>query len=173
MTTIREEIEKYNLTLKPEVKKSMEESIIKMFEQNQTPQDFFKLNDFFIETLYESGYHYYQNGKYQEALCYFNFLCDLNPLSFRYMFAMAACYQKMENYLQAYDYYLMCTYLDEENPLPYFHLFGCCIEQKEYDNALHFLKQVILYTIERPEYEKLRERALLEEKNLLQQESRK
>lgn len=122
-----------------------------------------------LEGLYNFGYKLFQSGKYQEALPYFIFLRQLDISSYRYSFGIAACYQHLKDYTKAAANYLFCTYLDMANPMPYFHMYHCFMNQGDVYSAFQTLKETILCASDQPAYAELKEKAKLEMRKLKQE----
>lgn len=122
-----------------------------------------------LELLYSFGYQTFQSGKYDEALKYFLFLYRLDPDSYRYVYSIAACYQRMKDYKKAFDYYVECLELAPNQPEAYFYLSDCLEQNGEKVKATEMLKKTITLSKNHSKYKKLEEKAKLELKRLLKQ----
>lgn len=79
-------------------------------------QNFKKIDESLLVSIYSIGYQYYQSGRYPEAVQLFQFLCLYDHLNVRYFKAMAAAQFMLKNYQHAMELYSWCYYLESDNP---------------------------------------------------------
>ena len=143
-------------------KKSIEDLLVRMHEENLLPRDILNLSPEFITALYNHGCQLFQSGKYNHALGIFYFVQEIDGHSFRYNMAIAACYHYLKDYTGAIHYYRIAAYNDPANPLPHFHLYDCFIKIKNPLTALNEINAVAYLTNKKPKYTALHEKASLE-----------
>jgi len=126
-----------------------------------TPKDVLKISDAQIESIYAQAYRYYNTGKYKEAGELFRYLMMLNPTEAKYTLGLAACFHLMKDYEAAAQIYLLCNLLDDKSPIPAFHASDCYLQMKDKVSALVSLNMAIKKAGDKPEYQVLKDRALL------------
>jgi type III secretion system low calcium response chaperone LcrH/SycD len=147
----------------PQFKKMATEALLKI-EEGALLKDALGFTPEMLDTIYSNAYNMFQSGQYKKALPLFEFLQKLDPLDYNYTFSIAACYQYQKMYEEAGAYYMMCSELDPLNPVPSFHLFSCFVAMNELTSAWVAIQETIALAEMNPQYDELRERALLEYK---------
>lgn len=167
MTTTREQvkeaIDKVGTTMPPRTRQLAEDAIVKIME-GVPPAIALGFTPDMMEVVYKYGYTLFQAGKFKEALDLFTFLRKLDVSSYRYSFAIAACHQYRHEYEEAGANYIICSYLDRLNPIPSFHLYDCFVKLDKPMSALQAIKETIALAELNPQYNELKEKALLEYK---------
>lgn len=148
---------------------SIQELTDKMCSKGQTPKEAMGISNSYLESTYSQAYRFYNTGKYGEASHLFRLLVMFNAMEPKYMMGVAACHHMMKEYASAIEAYTMCLVLDPKNPIPHYHSSDCYIRMKEHLSALFCLELAIKVCDDRPEYAKLKERALLSLEGLKQQ----
>lgn len=115
-----------------------------------------------VETLYQQGYLFFQSGHYHKAIEIFQALRMLDPTDARMNFAIAACYHRLHQYMDASTYYLLCKGFDPTNPLPSFHLYDCLCRLGHPLVAWFYLEEALVCARREPQYSALCERLKLE-----------
>jgi type III secretion system low calcium response chaperone LcrH/SycD len=141
----------------------------KMLKQGMTPKDAMGLTSGYLENIYAQAYRLYNTGKYTEATHLFRILVMLNAMEPKYMLGLAACFHMLKEYFNAIQTYTMCSALDPQNPIPHYHSSDCFIQMKEYLSAMICLELAIERAGDKPEYAKMKERALLSLESLKKQ----
>ncbi|MFI0434114.1 MAG: SycD/LcrH family type III secretion system chaperone [Parachlamydiaceae bacterium] len=104
----------------------IEEALLKIELEGLSPAEAMGISQELIEEIYENGYHFFQSGKFKDALVIFNFLTQLaggnDP---RFTFAIAAAHHHLKNYNEAVGYYMLYEMIHPASPLPYYHLYDC------------------------------------------------
>jgi len=108
-----------------QAKNGIARAMVEVFEKEKTLTEALQMTPKMLNKLYEYGYKLYQGGKYKEAFGCFYFLRELEPFSYRYNFSLAACHQHLKQYTEAAACYIICTNLEPDKPIPYFHLYDC------------------------------------------------
>jgi type III secretion system low calcium response chaperone LcrH/SycD len=158
---------------KQEALKKVEESLTnltsKMLKQGLTPKDAMGLSSQLLEGIYAQAYRLYNTGKYAEASHLFRTLIMMDPTKAKYVLGLGACFHMLKEYKNAISTYTMSSIIDGQNPIPFYHSSDCFIQMKDYPSAIVSLKMAIKYAGEKPEYAKLKERAMLSLDSLVQQ----
>lgn len=167
MTSLREDIQelmnKRDRPLPPKTREMIEEAAVELYEKGEKlPKDVFHITDSQMETIYNYGYQMFQSGKYKDASQFFNFLRTMNPLQYKYWFGLAACHHSLQDYNKAHGEYGVCTLMEPENPIPYFHIYDCHMQQQNPLAAYYALKDLVECARDQSAYATLKERALME-----------
>lgn len=133
----------------------------KMLQQSMSPKDAMGITGEMLEGIYSFGYRLYNNGKYNEAAPVFRLLVLLDPGQAKYLMGLAACFHMCKEYRNAATTYSLCSLIDLEDPLPYYHASDCYLQLGEQDMALKCLEISIMKMENRSEYAVLQERAKL------------
>ncbi|MCE5318284.1 MAG: SycD/LcrH family type III secretion system chaperone [Parachlamydia sp.] len=115
-------------------------------------------SDQMLEKYYDRGHQLYKAGRYKAALSYFKVLTSVKPTHPKYLMAAAACHHMMKEYSTAMDYYTLAAMIDEENPIPQYHLAGCMIKMEQPIGALVALTMGIERCSSSPRYNSLGDR---------------
>ena len=174
MATIAEQaidkvFEKSNHQLSPEEQARMKQVLLKIVEEKAFFKDAFNISDKIMETCYSHAYNLFQAGKYQEAVKIFDALKEIDFKNPRYSLATGACYHYLKDYNQAIANYYICKEIDVFNPIPSFHLYDCLMQLNQPQLAAHALAEVIARCADDPNYQVMKEKALLERENLIHQ----
>ena len=145
----------------PQFKKMANEALQKV-EEGAFLKDALGFTPEMLDTIYSNAFNMFQSGQYKQALPLFEFMHQLDPLDYNYVFSIAACYQYQKMYEEAAAYYMMCGELDPLNPVPSFHLFSCFVAMNELTSAWVAIQETIALAERDPQYDELKDRALLE-----------
>ena len=143
----------------------------KMMKQGMSPKEAMNISPGYLENIYAQAYRLYNTGKYAEAAHLFRILIMFNAMEAKYMLGLAACFHMLKEYVNAIQTYTMCSALDPQNPIPHYHSSDCFIQMKEYISAMLCLELTIERAGDKPEYAKMKERALLSLESLKNQAS--
>lgn len=133
----------------------------KILQKGMIPKDALGLSDAVVEGIYAQAYRLYNTGKYVEASHLFRMLIMLNVSEAKYLLGLAACFHMLKEYQNAVQTYTMCAMLDPENPIPHYHASDCYVQMKDPLSAIIALDLAVKRAGEKPEYAKIKERALL------------
>lgn len=133
----------------------------KILKKGMLPKDALGLSDAVVEGIYAQAYRLYNTGKYVEASHLFRMLVMLNTTESKYILGLAACFHMMKEYQNAVQTYAMCGILDPESPIPHYHASDCYVQMKDYLSAIIALDLAVQRAGEKPEYSKIKERALM------------
>jgi len=141
------------------------------FKNGHMPKDVLNLSDQQVEGLYAQAYNFYQTGRYQDAIQIFRLLIMLNASETKYILGLAACLHMMKDYKNAIDTYTMCSVLDPETPIPYYHMSDCFLCMKDPYSAIVALEMALKRAGNKPEYQMLKDRSEITMK-ILQSEAK-
>jgi type III secretion system low calcium response chaperone LcrH/SycD len=147
----------------PKMKQIVNDLLLKI-NAGATPEEAIGLTPELQEALYNYAYTLFNSGKYQTALSQFIFLRQINPLEYKYNFAIAACYQYLEQYPEAAGNYVLCDSIDPLNPIHSMHLFHCFKKMDQPMSALFAINQAIEAVERNSQYEDMKEKILMEYK---------
>jgi len=111
------------------------------------------------EAVYSQAYLLYNSGRYKDAIEIFRVLIMLNSTEPKYMMGLAACFHLMKAYDAAISSYTLVSFLDPENPIPYFHTSDCALQLGDKMGAMVALQMAIKRAENKPEFKTLKERA--------------
>lgn len=140
---------------------ALHEMTDKIIKQGLPPKDAMGFSSQLLEGIYAQAYRLYNTGKYVEATHLFRMLILFDPTEAKYVLGLAASFHMLKEYKNAIQTYMMCAVLDPQSPLPHYHSSDCFIQLKDNLSAMLSLELAIKKAAERPEYAKLKERALL------------
>lgn len=155
-------IEKMGSKLSPKDSALIEEAVTKIIVNDDLPVDALGIPPEVMELIYQQGYLFFQNGKYQDALIIFNFLRTLDIIDSRYTFATAACYHYMKEYLDAAANYMIYRDMVPLDPVTSFHLYDCFSKANVPASALFFIQEALVLAGNDPKYAVLKEKIKLE-----------
>jgi len=137
------------------------EEITNNIKSGMNPQEATGLDPQFLEGLYAQAYNLYNTGKFIDAAHIFRTLILMNSMEFKYVLGLAACHHQLKEYENAIKVYTICSVLDPNDPLSYYHSSDCHIQLKDYLSAYVCLEMTLKTAGERADFEKIRERSLL------------
>jgi type III secretion system low calcium response chaperone LcrH/SycD len=155
--------------LSPEDRKQCEEMMQEVIENGKTFAEVLGLTDEVLEGFYSVGTLLYNSGKYKKAENIFEVLCRLDVSQTKYWYGRAACAQKLKEYQKAIDYYMSWSFLEPENPIPYFHASDCYMSLDQKREAILFLYNVIRLCGDVVMYQKIKQKAIATQDMLKEQ----
>jgi type III secretion system low calcium response chaperone LcrH/SycD len=153
------------------LQEAMNELGEKIMKQGMTGQEAAGLDPQYLESLYAQAYRLYNTGKYIDAAHLFRTLILMNSMEAKYILGLAACFHMLKEYKNAIETYTMCSVIDPQDPLPYYHSSDCFVQMKDYLSAMLCLELTINAIGNRPEYSKIKERATLSLEGLKKEET--
>jgi len=145
--------------LSKEAEKKLEQILDHFFSVGGVFKDAHGITDEEMEAIYSIGYNLYQNGKYDDALNVFKFLCFFDHLEKKYWIGLGAVHQMMGNYEKAIEAYSYAAFLDLEDPRPAIHAADCHLILGNKEAAESALNAVIEFCSEDPEKKSYVDRA--------------
>lgn len=132
-----------------------------VLNKGKLPKVALKFTDEKIETIYAEGYRLYNAGKYYEAFNVFRLLVFLDPTQARFAMGMASSAHMMKDYEAAVKLYMVCGVIDASDPLPHFHASDCLLQMNDKVGALMSLEMAVARAGTKPQYQIMKDRALL------------
>lgn len=111
------------------------------------------------ESIYSQAYLLYNTGRYRDAIEIFRVLIMLNSTEPKYMMGLAACFHMLKAYESAISTYTLVSFLDPDNPVPFFHSSDCALQMNDKLAAIVSLQMAINKAENKPEFKTLKERA--------------
>lgn len=145
--------------LKEKEKGRFEKILRDVFIEQKTPKESIGFTDRDMESMYSYGYNLFTHGKFFESRLMMEHLMSLDPDSARYPFACGAAYQQLKDYQMAASYYLLAFHLDQEDPIPLYHMFECFKNLNDLNSAYMMLENIVQRAKDKPEHSILVERA--------------
>lgn len=142
-------------------RKMHEETLVKIFEEGMLPSEAFGFTKEFMEALYSFGYRLYNTGKYKDAAVMFFFLVKLDPTDARMAFGLGAANHMLKEYRKAIDGYMLSYYLQNDYPIPFYHMCDCYLQLNDIMCAILSLRTAIRICGSEEKYKKLKERSRL------------
>ncbi len=137
------------------------DEIVGNLKMGSTPEEVTKMDPQYLEGLYAQAYHLYNTGNFADAIPIFRMLILLNSMEFKYVLGLAACHHLLKEYENAIKIYTVCSVLDPNDPLPYYHSSDCFIQLQDFFSALVALEMTLKKVGDRKEFAQIKERALL------------
>ncbi len=145
----------------PQAGKHVQKTMKDVLKNGFAPQSALGLSDAMLEGIYGQAYRLYNTGKYTEAVILFKFLMMVKSTEPKYTMGFAACYHMLKDYKHAIIVYTMCGVIDPESPIPHYHVSDCYIQLKDPVSAIVALDMAVKRAGIKPEYQALKDRALL------------
>jgi type III secretion system low calcium response chaperone LcrH/SycD len=166
----QQEIKKAAATIGSHVKDSKTEEIRTALQRatrkGASPKEALGLTDAMVEGVYGQAYRLYNTGKYKEAAQIFRLLVMINSTESKYSMGLAASFHMMKDFQSAANTYSVVGILDPQNPIPYYHASDCYTQMGDPVSALVALEMAIKRAGDRPEFNTLKDRALLTAESL-------
>jgi type III secretion system low calcium response chaperone LcrH/SycD len=144
---LEEKAEEYADSIEPGASEASKQRLIDAFKENyygrKTFAERFKVNEELLSGTYAVAFTKYNHGMYAEARNFFNLLVLMDEYNPDYRFGMAATLHMLHEYDEAIPHYNVCTVLDLDNPIPWFHLADCYMQLEKWDLAMFALRSVV------------------------------
>lgn len=141
----------------------MKETLLKIQMEQIPPYAAMGISQDIIEEMYAQGYHFFQSGKFKDALDIFTVIDQLAGGSEpRFQFALAATHHQMKHYEDAAGRYMYYEILHPTDPLPYYYLYDCFKNLNQPEMALNCLHGASRLAAKIPKFEKLKAKIDLE-----------
>lgn len=144
-----------------EVLAEHERVLTDVFINLKSPAESMGFSPQFIEALYAIGYQAFKSGTYETAYSVFKLLSSIDPTKPRYAAGLASIHYAKKEWKEAQNMFMAASIIDEVDPMPYFYIAECAVEQRELIEALFFYHAAILRAKALPQYEQLVQRIKL------------
>lgn len=166
---IKKATEELGATLSKEKSKDLKNVAAKVVNEGAIPKDILGLSDAMVEGIYGQAYRLYNTGKYKDASQLFRLLIMLNSTEPKYAMGLAACFHMLKEFKNAVSTYAICGVIDPENPIPHYHASDCYLHLQDPVSALIALEMAVKRAGDKPEYQTLKDRAMLTIESLKQE----
>lgn len=133
----------------------------KLLKTGVMPKEELGYNDEKMEEIYGQAYRLYNTGKYSDAMQLFRLLLILDSTESKYYLGLASCFHMLKEYENAVKVYSIAGIVDPNTPVPHFHASDCYIQMNDKASAILMLELAVLRSGDKPEYQILKDRALL------------
>lgn len=158
--------EKEKNALPEELFCSPEELQDKIVNQNKTLKEIYNLNDKHIEEVYSMAEHYYQNGRYNEAMHVFAALTTIEPTSYKIALGYASSVYQLQQFPLAIIAFWRAYGLNPQDPQPIFFLAEGLYQIEELEAAKEQYELFIELVAGNKKWRSLRKKAELVLKGL-------
>jgi type III secretion system low calcium response chaperone LcrH/SycD len=141
--------------------------------QQMMPKNALGLSDAMVEGLYSQAYRLYNTGKYKDASQLFRLLIMIDSAEAKFAMGLAACFHMMKEYMSAISTYSLCGIIDPDSPIPHYHASDCYIQMKDYLSAIISLEMAVKRAGSKPEYQSLKDRAMMTIESLKKEAEKK
>jgi type III secretion system low calcium response chaperone LcrH/SycD len=158
---IKQAVDQLGPEYSDQLKASLADAARKIYFEGMLPKDAMGISDAVMDGIYRIACELYEGGKFDEARKIFAFLRFLDGSKFRFVFAQALCYHRQEDYANAAACYAISALINQEDPWPLLRIAECHLSLDLPDLAYEVLSDAINRAGNNPEYEQIKNRALL------------
>lgn len=151
--------EMFGKTESADVNKSVEKIIEEVFTKGTLPFVATGISDEMLEGMYTFATNLYNAGKYDQAVKIFKLITSLNSSKEKFIMGYAACLHVLKDYPNAASAYTLCSLLEPNDPLPYYHISDCLMELKLPKKAKEALEKCIELIEDDPKFTHIYARA--------------
>ena len=144
----------------------------KAFKGNLSIKSLAGVSDEKESAIYGQAYLLYNTGRYKDAAEVFRVLITINSTEPKYMMGLAACFHMMKAYDSAISTYMICSFLDPQNPVSHFHLSDCYLQIGDKISARAALQSAVKRAEGKPEFKTLKERSEITLRGLPEQDGK-
>lgn len=166
---IRKAVDEMGQEIKPGLMEKVGEMVKTLFDTGRMPLEAMGFNNEKLDIVYGQAYRLYNSGNYNEAANLFRLLMVLDPTEVKYGLGLGACFHMLKEYENAVKTYVTVGIMDSTSPLPYFHASDCYIQMRDKASAILCLDMAVKRAGNKPEYQVLKDRALLSIDSLKQE----
>jgi type III secretion system low calcium response chaperone LcrH/SycD len=155
--------------LSPKVKKKLKNKKLlkKELSEGKTAQEIIEFSDATMAKFYGAAYQLFEHKRYKDAANAFLFLATLNPYNHEYWLGLGMATQMCQDYESAIDAYELAAISNLSSPVPYFYLAKCLFAIHDRESALQALDLAIETANNIPDYQELKQQAIMAKKILL------
>ncbi|RDB31804.1 SycD/LcrH family type III secretion system chaperone [Candidatus Similichlamydia laticola] len=124
-----------------EFSQKLAQAIGLVYEKGVLFKDALGLSEENMEAFYAWGFQLFEKKQFSEAFQLFNILVILDPIQWKYRYALATTLHRQKNYKDAVKAYLMSVMLEPARyiPLPHYHAADCYIQMQDFCSAIVML----------------------------------
>lgn len=158
---VRKAVEAIGEDVGTEKGKDIERLSDSVLAQRILPKNAMGLSDAMVEGLYSQAYRLYNTGRYNDAIQLFRLLIMIDSTEAKYSMGLAACFHMLKEYQSAVSTYALCGIIDPDSPVPHYHSSDCYMQMGDPVSAIISLEMAIKRTANKPEFQTLKDRALM------------
>lgn len=158
---VRKAVEAIGEDVGTEKGKDIERLSDSVLAQRILPKNAMGLSDAMVEGLYSQAYRLYNTGRYNDAIQLFRLLIMIDSTEAKYSMGLAACFHMLKEYQSAVSTYALCGIIDSDSPVPHYHSSDCYMQMGDPVSAIISLEMAIKRTANKPEFQTLKDRALM------------
>jgi len=158
---VRKAVEAIGEDIGNEKGKDIERLSDSVLAQRILPKNAMGLSDAMVEGLYSQAYRLYNTGRYNDAIQLFRLLIMIDSTEAKYSMGLAACFHMLKEYQSAVSTYALCGIIDPDSPVPHYHSSDCYMQMGDPVSAIISLEMAIKRTANKPEFQTLKDRALM------------
>lgn len=113
------------------------------------------------KNMYLRARKLYDSGKYREAKAIFSVLALVDSKVPAVLYGLGSCCMMLQEYEAAIDIFLEYGALVLSDPLPYYYISHCCEKRKDKLSTMVALQTAINRAGDHPQYQEIKQRALL------------
>ncbi|MBS0623831.1 MAG: tetratricopeptide repeat protein [Verrucomicrobia bacterium] len=123
--------------------KKANELVEKIQKEKKTFKEASGISDRMENEFYVLAKHYYDQGRYGEAVALFSALSRINPTQYAYLYGLGSCYHQLKDYLNASLGFYGAFSINPEEPMTTYYLADCFVHLGSKDDAVRFLDLTI------------------------------
>lgn len=112
-------------------------------KQGKTLKEAAGVTDSMENEIYVLAKHYYDQGKYTEAVTIFEALSRINPIKYAYQFGLGSAFYQVHDYINALLGFFGAFRIDPNNPMAPYYVADCFVKLDAHDDAHRFLDLAI------------------------------
>lgn len=163
---VQEELKKLASSYEEEMIQSARVISDNIFNKGAEPYEALAISKSKLEGIYAQAFQLYNAGNFKKAYRTFEMLSMLNNRDPRFPFGMAASLQVLNQFKEAYNFFILSATMDQDNPVPFYHAADCCLKIDDKMSALVMVQLVIERCKEKPEYSYIKDRCEVLKENL-------
>ena len=132
-----------NINALDDRRKIVLKDVLGALQKGHTIGDLMDLSQNDIESLYTTGYNYYEAKQFDKALTTFQLLCLMDHVDKRFYMGLGASRQMLGQYKEALEAYGYVVMLDIDDPVPLYHLAECHLALGDLKRAVAAFESVI------------------------------
>lgn len=132
-----------------------------MVEKGLISKTILGIDDKTIKKIYTKGKNLYDSGKYEESRQLFSLLTLLENKNSSFLYGLASSAMMLEDLTLAINAFTEYAAVAPTDPTPYFYIASCYEKRKDWISTLIALQAAVNVAKEQPQYQGMKQRALL------------
>lgn len=135
--------------------KLLADGMEQLFANEYASQQFKKFSQHEIDELYHAAYHFYQGGKYAEAIDFFRTLTAVASQNVHYWSGLASALKMHRQYEKALEAFFLASIINHNDPYTHAHAAECCFALGKIEQGLITIDTAISVATHKKEYREL------------------